>query len=136
MSAVLVPTGSGVPGVGRAAEAPVRILVVDPDPLAAQPVEEAVPGAVVWRVDDAYAALAYVETHAVDVLVTERLLPGADADDLLRRLEQRGHAVPVVICSHRRGPVDFHHGWVRAVFTKPVDPSALGSALTTVVVAA
>ena len=134
MSAVLVETGSGTPAVDRAAEAPVRILVVDPDPSATEPVERALPGAVVSRVSDAYAALAHFETHGVDVLVTERLLPGAHADELLARLERRGVTVPVVICSHHRG-AGAPHPWVRAVLTKPVDPDALRGALTTAVAA-
>ena len=53
------------------------------------------------------------------------LVNGANADDLLQRLERAGHTVPVVLCSHRRTPMEHQHPFVVAAFTKPVDPEAL-----------
>jgi hypothetical protein len=44
--------------------------------------------------------------------------------------------IPVVICSHRHGPLGPRHPWVRAVFTKPVDPAELSVALSTAVAVA
>jgi DNA-binding NtrC family response regulator len=101
------------------------VLVVDPDPGAADVVRIALPRSDVHRVDTAYEALAHFEHRHVDVLIAERLLPGASADELLRRLERAGHAVPVVLCSHRRTPMEHQHRFVIAAFTKPVDPEAL-----------
>src|SRR5262249_34088703 len=107
------------------------VLVVDPDPGAADVVSAALPGADVHRVDSVYEALALFEHHYVDVMVAERLLPGASAEELLRRLERTGHAVPVVLCSHRRTPMEHQHPLVVATFTKPVDPDALRAVVLT-----
>ena len=101
------------------------VLVVDPDPGAADDVRHALPGAEIHRVDSVYEALAHCEEHRVDLVVAERLLPGANAEELLRRLERRGHDVPVVLCSHRRTPMDQQHPFVVAAFTKPVEIGAL-----------
>ena len=104
------------------------VLVVDPDPGATEVVRQALPGSEVHRVDSAYEALAHCDDHRVDAIVAERLLPGASADELLRRLERAGLIVPVILCSHRRTPME-HHPFVVAVFTKPVDPGALRAAV-------
>jgi CheY-like chemotaxis protein len=101
------------------------VLVVDPDPGAAEIVSHALPGTDVHRVDSVYEALAHYDGHHVDLIVAERLLPGASADELLRRLERAGHEVPVVLCSHRRTPMEEQHPFVVAAFTKPVDVGAL-----------
>ena len=105
------------------------VLVVDPDPGSLDVVRHALPGADVHRVDSVYEALAHVGGHRVDVLVAERLLPGASADELLQRLERAGHRVPVILCSHRRTPMEHQHPFVVAAFTKPVDPGALRAAV-------
>jgi DNA-binding NtrC family response regulator len=101
------------------------VLVVDPDPGSLDVVRRAMPGADVRRVDSVYEALAHVAAHRVDVLVAERLLPGASADDLLHRLDLAGHAIPVILCSHRCTPMEHQHPFVVASFTKPVDVGAL-----------
>ena len=101
------------------------VLVVDPDAAAAEVVGHALPGAAVHRVDTVYEALAHCDGHRVDLVVAERLLPGASADELLRRLQRSGHVVPVVLCSHRRTPMEHEHPFVIATFTKPVDVGAL-----------
>jgi DNA-binding response OmpR family regulator len=106
------------------------VLVVDPDPGAADVVRTALPRADIARVDTVYEALAQFEHRHVDLLIAERLLPGASADDLLHRLERAGHAVPVVLCSHRRTPMTHQHPFVVAAFTKPVDPEALRRVVT------
>src|SRR5262245_64414974 len=100
------------------------VLVVDPDAGSLDVVRHALPEADVHRVDSVYEALAHVAGHRVDVLVAERLLPGASADDLLQRLEGAGYHVPVILCSHRRTPMEHQHPFVVAAFTKPVDPDA------------
>ena len=105
------------------------VLVVDPDPGAAEVVGIAVPAVDVHRVDSVYEALAHVAGHRVDVLVAERLLPGASADELLQRLERAEYHVPVILCSHRRTPMEHHHPFVVAAFTKPVDGGALRAAV-------
>jgi DNA-binding NtrC family response regulator len=112
------------------------VLVVDPDPAAADVVRGALPGAEIHRVDSIYEALAHCEHHHVDVMVAERLLPGASADELLRRLERAGHTVPVVLCSHRRTPMEHHHPNVVASFTKPVDADALRAVVLTATITA
>src|SRR4029079_11487498 len=101
------------------------VLVVDPDPGSLDVVRHALPGTDVHRVDSVYEALAHVAGHRVDALVSERLLPGASADQLLQRLEHAGYHVPVILCSHRRTPMEHHHPFVVAAFTKPVDGDAL-----------
>ena len=112
------------------------VLVVDPDPGAADVVSAALPGADVHRVDSIYEALAHCAHHHVDAMVAERLLPGASADELLRRLERAGYGVPVVLCSHRRTPMEHQHPFVVATFTKPVDPDALRAAVVAATVTA
>jgi DNA-binding NtrC family response regulator len=101
------------------------VLVVDPDAGSLDVVRRALPGSDVHRVDSVYEALAHVAGHRVDVLVAERLLPGASADDLLQRLEHAGYHVPVILCSHRRTPMEHQHPDVVATFIKPVDVGAL-----------
>ena len=105
------------------------VLVVDPDPGSLDVVRHALPGTDVHRVDSVYEALAHVAGHRVDALVSERLLPGASADQLLQRLEHAGYHVPVILCSHRRTPMEHHHPFVVAAFTKPVDVDALRAAV-------
>jgi len=105
------------------------VLVVDPDPASVDAVRHALPGAEVQRVDSVYEALAHVAGHRVDVVVAERLLPGASADDLLQRLERARHHVPVILCSHRRTPMEHQHPFMVATFTKPVDVGALRAAV-------
>jgi DNA-binding response OmpR family regulator len=105
------------------------LLVVDPDPGSTDVVRHALPGVDVHRVDSVYEALAHFTVHHVDALVAERLLPGASADDLLQRLERAGYAVPVILCSHRRSPMEHRHPFVVAAFTKPVDVSELREAI-------
>ena len=107
------------------------VLVVDPDPGFLDVVRHALPTSDVHRVDSVYEALAHVAAHRVDVLVAERLLPGASADDLLDRLERAGYRVPVILCSHRLTPMEHQHPFVVAAFTKPVDVSALQFAVFT-----
>jgi len=111
------------------------VLVVDPDPAAADVVRAALPGTDVHRVDSVYEALAHCEHHPIDVFVAERLLPGASADELLRRLERAGYTIPVVLCSHRRTPMD-HHPLVVATFIKPVDADALRAVVLTATITA
>ena len=103
--------------------------MVDPDPGRTTSCVIALPGTDVHRVDSVYEALAHFEHHHVDVMVAERLLPGASADELLRRLERAGYAVPVVLCSHRRTPMEHQHRFVVATFTKPVDPDGARGAV-------
>ena len=105
------------------------VLVVDPDPGSLDVVRRALPGSDVHRVDSVYEALARVAGDHVDVVVAERLLPGASADDLLQRLEQAGYHVPVILCSHRRTPMEHQHPSIAAAFTKPADAAALRSAV-------
>ena len=112
------------------------VLVVDPDPASLDVVLHALPGADVHRVDSVYEALAHVAGHRVDVLVAERLLPGASADELLQRLERGEYHVPVILCSHRRTPMELHHPFVVAAFTKPVDVRALRAAVLAATVTA
>ena len=105
------------------------MLVVDPDPGSLDAVRRALPASDVYRVDSVYEALAHVAAHRVDVLVAERLLPGASADDLLHRLELAGYGIPVILCSHRCTPMEHHHPFVVAAFTKPVAADTLRSAV-------
>jgi DNA-binding NtrC family response regulator len=126
---VLDQAGMGATVGAGPSEAIIQVLVVDPDPGTGDAVRGALPGADVRRVDSVYEALGHVAAHAVDVIVTERLLPGASYDDLLVRLERGDHRLPVVLCSHRQAPVDHAHPFVRCVLTKPVDLSALRAAL-------
>ena len=125
MAAVVSETGST--GVGRRA---IEVLVVDPDMSTVSELRSALAGAVVHHAPDAYRALHELESGAVDVIVTELHLPGANGVELLERLCARESRVPVVVLSHARGAASqLCELGVAAVLTKPASSAALAAAV-------
>lgn len=108
-----------------------HVLVVDPDPQTGALVQEAWPGVTTHRVDSVYEALYYLECEPIDLVVAERLLPGADGETLVSRLRRLDRPPPVILASHLRGPLVRPDDRVIAVLSKPLDVLALRAALET-----
>jgi two-component system KDP operon response regulator KdpE len=80
-----------------------RVLVVDDEPpirrflrtsLGAQ-------GYQVFEAEDAASARTALQRNAIDVLVLDLGLPGADGFDIIRELRESGSALPIVVLSSR-----------------------------------
>jgi len=117
-----VPVGS--PTRKAAALAGRRVLLVDDD----RDVREIV-GAVLTSYGAATAsaacvqtALAMVEAGAFDLVITDLSMPGEDGLAFVRRLRERGDALPVVALS---GSTDPEHAAFDACLRKPATPEAL-----------
>jgi two-component system KDP operon response regulator KdpE len=82
---------------------PQRVLVVDDEPpirrflrtsLSAQ-------GYQVFEAEDGSSARTVLQRNAIDVLVLDLGLPGADGFDIIRQLREEGSAVPIIVLSSR-----------------------------------
>ncbi len=78
-----------------------RILLVEDDALIASFVEKGLreSGHVVDRVGDGAEGLHRAQTEHYDALVLDRMLPGLDGLELLRRLRASGDATPALVLS-------------------------------------
>ena len=78
-----------------------RILLVEDDALIASFVEKGLreSGHVVDRVGDGTEGLHRAQTEHYDALVLDRMLPGLDGLELLRRLRAGGDATPALVLS-------------------------------------
>jgi CheY-like chemotaxis protein len=79
--------------------APLRILLVDDDEdilfLLTRAVVRSLPGAEVETRNAPEKALRYLETHAVDAIVTDNRMPTMDGLTFVRLLRQRDTSTPV-----------------------------------------
>ncbi|MGI5445929.1 DUF7342 family protein [Streptomyces sp. CA-243310] len=87
-------------------ESPVHVLVVDDDMRVAR-INAAyvakVPGfRVVAQAHSAAEALAFLDTHSVDLILLDHYLPDENGLDLVRRLRQRGHHTDVIMVTAAR----------------------------------
>ena len=106
------------------------ILVVDDEPILrltfALVLEQR--GATVYSAADGAEAIALLNTHRVDVMLTDRQMPGMDGSTLLRTLHERGMSVPSILFVNRASAEDFEQmerwGVVETV-TKPLHPERL-----------
>ena len=77
------------------------VLVVDDEPtvrdLVAELLEEE--GFLTRRAPDGQAALEMLDEDGIDLVVSDVHMPRLDGLSLVRRLRDRGHAVPVVLMS-------------------------------------
>ena len=78
-----------------------RVLVVDDDADLRGVVRRALAklGHEVHDVDDGTAALALLDAQPFDLVITDVYMETVDGMELLARMQQRGHAVPVVVMS-------------------------------------
>ena len=85
-------------------------------------------GATVYSAADGAEAIALLTTHRVDVMLTDKQMPGMDGNTLLRTLHERGMAVPSILFVNPAGAEDFlqmqRWGVVETV-TKPLHPNDL-----------
>lgn len=84
------------------------ILVVDDEPAIVTVVRERLErdGFSVRAAASGEEALAETETHPPELIVLDVMLPGIDGFEVLRRLRQRGSAVPVIVLTARDEDVD------------------------------
>ncbi len=85
---------------------PHRLLIVDDDPSIHKLVEAMLAGTA-WAVKTAFGgeeALADLETHSYDLMLTDILMPGMDGLELLGRLRARHPDVPVVMMTVKNTP--------------------------------
>jgi DNA-binding response OmpR family regulator len=84
------------------------VLVVDDEPAIVQVIEERLlrEGWGVRVAGSGEAALAAVEEECPHLIVLDLMLPGIDGLDVLRRLRQAGHEVPVIVLTARDDDVD------------------------------
>ncbi len=102
------------------------ILIVDDDAILRRPLQRAleVSGYAVLAVETGEAALTVLAETPVDLLVTDRGLPGLDGWELVRRVEARWPGLPVVLItgSPDAEPPNVH---VHATLRKPFGPEEL-----------
>ncbi|MEU9799358.1 response regulator [Streptomyces sp. NPDC051000] len=87
-------------------ESPIHVLVVDDDMRVAR-INAAyvakVPGfQVIAQAHSATEALAFLETHDVDLILLDHYLPDENGLDLVRRLRQQGHHTDVIMVTAAR----------------------------------
>jgi two-component system response regulator QseB len=85
-----------------------NVLVVEDDPLIASFIRKALArqGHDVEWVTTGNAALERVAAGGVDLQLLDLGLPDIDGLDVLRRLQERGERVPVIIITSRSDPAD------------------------------
>ena len=101
-----------------------NVLVVEDDPLIASFIRKALArqGHEVDWVPTGSAALERVAAGGVDLQLLDLGLPDIDGLDVLRRLQERGEQVPVIVITSRSDPADratAHELGVDAYLMKP-----------------
>lgn len=83
--------------------APLRILVVDDEPPIRRFLRTSLgtQGYQVLEADDGQGALDIIGRNHVDVLVLDLGLPDIDGFEVIRRLDQKGSTVPIIVLSSR-----------------------------------
>jgi two-component system, OmpR family, KDP operon response regulator KdpE len=82
---------------------PLRVLVVDDEPAIRRFLRTSLTAQdyLVLEAEDGKAALDMLRRNAVDVLVLDLGLPGADGFEIIRSLREAGSALPIVVLSSR-----------------------------------
>jgi len=85
-----------------------HILVVDDEPAIVTVVRERLEreGFTVRAVASGEEALAHMDADPADLVVLDVMLPGMDGFEVLRRLRNAGHTVPVIVLTARDEDVD------------------------------
>jgi DNA-binding response OmpR family regulator len=84
------------------------ILVVDDEPAIVQVIRERLTreGFDVRAADSGESALAAIGEESPDLLILDLMLPGVDGFEVLRRLRQSGHDLPIIVLTARDDDVD------------------------------
>ncbi|HEV7669238.1 MAG TPA: LytTR family DNA-binding domain-containing protein [Thermoanaerobaculia bacterium] len=113
--------------------APLRVLVVDDEPLArkdlelmlgAEPGIEVLPGA-----DDGESALSPIAEAKPDVLFLDIRMPGLDGFELLARIEPRNLPLVVFVSAYDEFALKAFAVWALDYLVKPVNPARLRETL-------
>ena len=85
-----------------------HILVVDDEPAIVTVIRERLEreGLQVRAVASGEEALAAIEARPADLVVLDIMLPGIDGFEVLRRLRNAGHTVPVIVLTARDEDID------------------------------
>jgi DNA-binding response OmpR family regulator len=108
------------------------VLVVDDEPAIVQVIQERLlrEGWAVRVAGSGEGALAAVEEECPHLIVLDLMLPGIDGLDVLRRLRQAGHEVPVIVLTARDDDVDVIVGLELGAddyMVKPFNPRELAA---------
>ncbi len=112
-----------------------RILVVDDEAIVREVLSEclAVDGHRVETASSAAAALEWLEAGRFDLVMTDRLMPGMDGEELARAVKRRNPAPQVVLLTGMAVPQDTAAQSIEGVdlvLAKPVTVTALREALS------
>ena len=92
----------------RSRDAPVRVLLVDDDPLVAKFVTGLLPAHeyVIVHAGDGHEALGAISTHPIDVILLDLRMPGKSGYDVIRALKLEGRApdVPIIVMTNYPTP--------------------------------
>lgn len=108
------------------------ILVVDDEPVVVQVIGERLvrEGFQVRAAGTGAGALEAIAGEAPDLIILDLMLPDLDGFDLLRRLRQSGHALPVIVLTARDDDVDVIVGLELGAddyMVKPFNPRELAA---------
>jgi DNA-binding NtrC family response regulator len=105
---------------------PETVLIVDDDPNVRKTLEtllRTVLETEVVSVESAHAALGWLLSHAVDLVITDLCMPGMSGSDLIRQMRRDGNKVPVIIVSGHLSSFESREIWsglgVASVLEKP-----------------
>jgi CheY-like chemotaxis protein len=103
-----------------------QILVVDDDPTFRSVVVAALTkyGYSVFEAADGLGCLALLETHAIDMIITDLLMPEMDGIELIVELRETRSTIPIIAMTGRPDDTDVYLNVAKAfgakhVFNKP-----------------
>ncbi len=96
----------------QAGEPPLRILVVDDDPIGSRMIEFLLgeQGYAVDLLDNSRGALAFIERHRPDLVLLDVNLPPFSGFDLYQKMRARGDDIPVIFVTAKGEVEDRVHG--------------------------
>jgi DNA-binding response OmpR family regulator len=114
-----------------------HILVVDDEPAIVTVIRERLEreGLAVRAVASGEEALAAIEARPADLVVLDIMLPGIDGFEVLRRLRNAGHTVPVIVLTARDEDIDKIVGLEMGAddyLVKPFNPRELSARIRAV----
>jgi DNA-binding NtrC family response regulator len=105
---------------------PETVLIVDDDPNVRKTLEtllRTVLETEVVAVESAHAALGWLLSHTVDLVITDLCMPGMSGADLIRQMRRDGNTTPVIIVSGHLSSFESRVAWssmgVASVLEKP-----------------